>query len=147
MTLKTWGILAAVIDAVLIVLFALIGRGSHGEQLSVGGLWETSWPFLVGWAIGYITTGAWARPLRIWPTAVVIWILTVCLGMALRVWNHQGIDHGNPLPISFLIVASIVLAVFLIGWRVVVRLVLGRERTALLRGARAADRTPGVAAR
>ncbi|WP_261976505.1 DUF3054 family protein [Curtobacterium sp. B8] len=37
---------------------------------------------------------------------------------------------GNPLPISFVIVATIVLGVFLVGWRAVVRLV---QRTAAAR--------------
>lgn len=138
MSEKTWGIVAAAIDVVLIVLFALIGRGSHGEAVTAGGIWQTAWPFLAGWAIGYVTTGAWVRALRLWPTAVVIWILTVGLGMVLRVWNHQGVDHGNPLPISFVIVASVVLALFLLGWRVVARLVLRvrRPRTPILGASR-----------
>ncbi|MBY0178296.1 DUF3054 family protein, partial [Curtobacterium herbarum] len=41
---------------------------------------------------------------------------------------------GNPLPISFLIVATIVLGVFLVGWRLLARLVL-RVRS----GRRSAD--------
>lgn len=133
MTNRTWGWLAAVIDVVLIVLFALIGRSTHGESNAALGLWTTAYPFLAGWAIGYVTSGAWARPLRSWPTGVVVWILTVFVGMAIRVATGQGDVDGNPLPVSFLIVATIVLGLFLLGWRTVARLVcraVGRRRSA-----------------
>jgi hypothetical protein len=135
---RTWGWLAAVIDVVLIVAFAVIGRSSHGEAFAPLGLWTTAYPFLAGWAIAYVTSGAWSRPLAIWPTGVVAWILTVFVGMAIRVATGQGVVNGNPLPISFLIVATIVLGVFLVGWRLLARLVL-RIRT----GRRAAD-APGA---
>lgn len=129
MTKRTWGWLAAVIDVVLIVVFAVIGRSSHGEAASAVGLWTTAYPFLAGWAIAYVTSGAWARPLRLWPTGVVAWILTVFVGMAIRVATGQGVVDGNPLPISFVIVATIVLGVFLLGWRLVARALL-RARSA-----------------
>ena len=135
-TQRTWGWLAAVIDVVLIVVFALVGRSSHGESESALALWTTAYPFLAGWAIGYVTSGAWARPLRFWPTGVVVWILTVFVGLAIRVATGQGDVDGNPLPISFVIVATIVLAVFLLGWRGIARLVL---RALDRRNAAAAD--------
>jgi hypothetical protein len=120
-TVRTWGWLAAVIDVVLIVVFALIGRSSHGEANAPLALWTTAYPFLAGWAIAYVTSGAWARPLRSWPTGIVAWVLTVFVGMAIRVATGQGVVDGNPLPISFVIVATIVLGVFLLGWRAVAR--------------------------
>ena len=125
MTERTWGWLAAVVDVLLIVLFALVGRSSHGESGSALGLWTTAYPFLAGWAIAYVTSGAWARPLRSWPTGVVVWVLTVFVGMAIRVATGQGDVDGNPLPLSFVLVATIVLGVFLLGWRGVARLVVG----------------------
>lgn len=120
-TVRTWGWLAAVIDVVLIVLFAVIGRSSHGEANAPLALWTTAWPFLAGWAIGYVTSGGWARPLRLWPTGVVVWILTVFVGLAIRVATGQGDVDGNPLPISFVIVATVVLGMFLLGWRLLAR--------------------------
>ncbi|GGL11787.1 hypothetical protein JOE58_000099 [Curtobacterium luteum] len=133
MSTRTWGWLAAVVDVVLVVLFALIGRSSHGEANTAGALWTTAYPFLAGWAIGYVSSGAWGRPLRTWPTGVVVWVLTVFVGLAIRVATGQGDVDGNPLPISFVIVATIVLGVFLVGWRAVVRLV---QRTAAARRGR-----------
>ncbi|PZF58032.1 DUF3054 domain-containing protein [Curtobacterium sp. MCBD17_034] len=119
MTTRTFGWLAAVIDVVLVVVFALIGRLSHGEGATPVTLWITAYPFLAGWAIAYVTSGAWSRPLALWPTGVVAWILTVLVGMAIRVTAGQGVEHGNPLPVSFFIVASVVLGVFLLGWRAI----------------------------
>lgn len=129
MTARTWGWLAAVVDIVLIVLFALIGRSSHGEANTAAGLWTTAYPFLAGWVVGSVATAGWKRPLRLWPTGVVVWLLTVAVGLAIRVWTGQGDVDGDPLPVSFVIVATIVLGVFLLGWRGIARLVLrARER-------------------
>ncbi|PZF56997.1 DUF3054 domain-containing protein [Curtobacterium sp. MCSS17_008] len=135
MVTRTWGWLAAVVDIVLIVAFALIGRSSHAEAASLPGLWTTAYPFLAGWAVGYLVVRGWTRPLRTWPTGVVVWVATVAIGLLLRVLTGQGDVAGDPLPLSFVVVATIVLAVFLLGWRLVV--------TAI--GARAGRRAGGRA--
>ncbi|WP_182046462.1 DUF3054 domain-containing protein [Curtobacterium sp. ME26] len=124
---RTRGWLAAVVDIVLIVAFALIGRSSHAEAASPIGLWTTAYPFLAGWAVGWLVVRGWARPMRLWPTGVVVWVATVAIGMLLRVLTGQGDVAGDPLPLSFVIVATISLAVFLLGWRTVVRLVAARS--------------------
>lgn len=131
MTTRTLGWLAAVIDVVLIVVFALIGRLSHGEGLTPVTLWITAYPFLAGWAIAYVTSGAWARPLAAWPTGVVCWVLTVFVGLAIRVTSGQGVEGGNPLPLSFVVVATVVLGVFLLGWRAVARPLVRRRVAAV----------------
>jgi hypothetical protein len=136
-TTRTWGWLAAVIDVVLITVFALIGRVSHAEGLTPVSLWITAYPFLAGWAIAYVTSGAWARPLALWPTGGVAWILTIFVGMAIRVTSGQGVVDGNPLPISFVIVATIVVGLFLMGWRAIVGPIV-RRRTAAAAAADAA---------
>lgn len=125
---RTWGWLAAVVDIVLIVAFALIGRSSHAEASSVAGLWTTAYPFLAGWLVGYLIVRGWRRPLRLWPTGVVVWVATVAIGMLLRVLTGQGDVAGDPLPLSFVIVATVSLAVFLLGWRLLAGLVLRTGR-------------------
>jgi len=100
------------IDLVLVVVFAVVGRASHGEALSLGGLLVTGWPFLLGCLIGSVLASvvlrlSWLRE------GLLVWAITVVLGMLLR-----GITGGG-MAIGFLIVATIVLAVFLIGWRMV----------------------------
>ena len=123
---RTRGWLAAVVDIVLIVAFALIGRSSHAEAASPLGLWTTAYPFLAGWAVGFLVVRGWTRPLRLWPTGVVVWVATVAIGLLLRVLTGQGDVAGDPLPLSFVIVATISLAVFLLGWRAVARPVVTR---------------------
>lgn len=136
METRTRAWLAAVLDVVLIVAFAVIGRSSHGEAFAPLGLWTTAYPFLAGWALAFVVTQAWRRPFAVWPTGVVAWLLTVAVGMALRVATGQGVVDGNPLPVSFVIVATIVLGVFLVGWRLVARLVVrSRSRRAGARDA------------
>ena len=105
-------VLAAVIDVVLVLAFVLIGRGSHGENV-VGGALVTLWPFAVGLVVGWLVCVAWRRSQAVWPTGVVVWAATLVVGMLLRVVSGQGIA------VSFVVVAAIVLAVFLVGWRAV----------------------------
>jgi len=100
------------LDLVLVVVFAIIGRASHGEALTLGGILVTGWPFLVGCLLGSVLACvvlrlSWLRE------GLLAWAITVVVGMLLR-----GITGGS-LAIGFLIVATIVLAVFLIGWRMV----------------------------
>ncbi|MGN6744200.1 MAG: DUF3054 domain-containing protein [Amnibacterium sp.] len=103
---------AAVVDVVLVVLFVVFGRTSHGEQLSPGGFLTTLWPFLVGLAAGWAVARAWRRPMSVGRTGLVVWALTVVVGLLLRVLTGQG------APFAFVVVASIVLGAFLVGWRV-----------------------------
>lgn len=109
-----WVPLSIVLDVVLVVLFTVIGRVSHGEGLGFGGVLQTAWPFLVGTLLGWLVTAAWRRPLAIVRSGIPIWLLTVIVGMVLRVVSDQGIA------VSFVIVATIVLGVFLLGWRAIV---------------------------
>jgi len=109
---------AFVVDAVLVLVFALIGRASHNED--PGGFLLTAWPFLVALVIGHLL--AWlvpARPRRPWSIGwgVIAWVVTVAGGMLLR------IATGDTAETPFIIVASIVVGVFLLGWRLVAMLV------------------------
>lgn len=118
--------MAALIDVVLVLTFAAIGRGSHGESV-LGGLAGTAWPFLLGLLVGWVGAGLGARgafaPTRLVPAGVLIWIGTLVVGMLARVVSGQG------TAISFIIVAGIVLAVFLLGWRAVVAAWARRRRS------------------
>ncbi len=107
---------AGVLDVLLVLAFVLIGRGSHGEHVLAGAA-TTLWPFGTGLVVGWLLCVAWRRPLAVLPTGVVVWAATLVLGMLLRAVSGQGIA------VSFVIVAAVVLAVFLIGWRAVALLV------------------------
>lgn len=101
---------AAVLDVVLVALFAAAGRASHDSQI-LAGLWWTSWPFLAGLAVGWVLTRAWRAPSAPLRTGVGVWAATLVGGMLLRAASGQGVV------VPFVIVAGIVLLVFLVGWR------------------------------
>ena len=130
--MKNWGtaLLAFAVDVVLLLVFVLIGRRSHGEAASAAGIVTTLWPFLVGLLAGWLVTLAWRRPLAIVWAGIPIWLMTVALGMLLRTSTGQGVEP------SFIVVAAIVLGVFLVGWRLVAIPVVRRRRS-LRRASRA----------
>jgi hypothetical protein len=113
---------AALVDAAFVVVFVVIGRRSHAEGLDLPGIAQTAWPLLIALAAGWLVARAWRHPLTVWPTAVVIWVTTVIGGMLLRTVSGQGIE------LAFVIVAATVLAVFLLGWRLVWRLLAALVR-------------------
>lgn len=104
---------AAIIDAVLVVLFAVLGRASHGETLDMGGVAATSWPFLAGAAAGWGACLAWRRPFSVGRTGVTVWIAAVVVGMLLRIVSGEG------TAVAFIVVAFAVLGLFLVGWRAI----------------------------
>lgn len=118
---------AAAIDGAVVLLFVLIGRASHDEDPVIGAL-TTYWPFLVGLLLGWLITRGWRAPLSLVRTALPVWAVTVVVGLLLRAVTGQGVQP------SFVIVTSVVLAVFLLGWRAVVGFVVRRQsRKALTR--------------
>ena len=108
------------VDLVLVLAFVLIGRASHDEDPVLGSL-VTLWPFAVGLVAGWLVSRAWREPLVIVRTGIPIWLVTVAIGMALRIASSQGVA------LSFVIVATVVLGVFLLGWRGVAALVRRRR--------------------
>ncbi|RZK96304.1 MAG: DUF3054 domain-containing protein [Rhodococcus sp. (in: high G+C Gram-positive bacteria)] len=115
------------IDVVLVIVFCAIGRRSHDEANALTGLATTAWPFLTGLAVGWLATIALYRDkfdaFLIVPTGIVVWLSTLVVGMLLRVVSGQG------TALSFVIVAGTVLAVFLLGWRAVAKVVTKSRAT------------------
>lgn len=97
------------IDLVLTLIFTMIGRASHSEPLSLAGVAETAWPFLVAVVVGSLLArwdgGPW------WRQGLIVWPVTVVLGVALRLAGGRTAAPG------FVMVTAVVLALFLIGWR------------------------------
>ncbi len=107
--------LAFLADVVCVVIFCTIGRRSHAEGITLGGVAQTSWPFLTGTVAGWALSRGWRRPTALNPTGLAIWVSTVAIGMLLRKASGQGVA------VSFVIVASTVTAILLLGWRGVAR--------------------------
>ncbi|MGK8511308.1 DUF3054 domain-containing protein [Nocardia asiatica] len=118
--------LPLLLDALLVVVFCAIGRRSHDEAV-LAGLLRTVWPFATGLALGWLVVVALRRraaagdarfdSTALWPAGVVIWACTLVGGMLLRVVGGQG------TAVSFVLVAGVVLALFLLGWRAVYKAV------------------------
>ncbi|MCE4027058.1 DUF3054 domain-containing protein [Microbacterium sp. Au-Mic1] len=106
------------IDAVLVIVFAVIGRASHERAVDALGVLETAWPFLVGLAAGWLVLRAWRAPAAPVRTGVLLAVVTVVLGMILRVVS------GGTTAVAFIIVATVSLLVFLGGWRAIAALVV-----------------------
>lgn len=103
---------APVADLASVLLFVVIGRASHGEDVGVAGVVGTAWPFVVGLAVGWVVLlAARMRADRPWPAGVLVTVLTVAVGMALRPVAGEGVE------VSFVVVATCFLALFLVGWR------------------------------
>jgi peptidoglycan/LPS O-acetylase OafA/YrhL len=105
------------IDVACVLVFCAVGRRSHDEGLNVAGIATTAWPFLSGTAVGWLASQAWRRPAAVYPTGVVVWLCTVVVGMLLRKVTAAGVAG------SFVVVASTVTALLLLGWRALARAV------------------------
>lgn len=111
-----WTPLAVAADVACVLVFCAVGRRSHAEGITVSGLAETAWPFVTGTAVGWLLARGWHRPTALSPTGLIVWVATVAVGMALRKLSGQGVA------VSFIVVASTVTALLLLGWRLALRL-------------------------
>jgi len=100
------------LDIAAIVLFAAIGRRSHGETGALIAIGATAWPFLAGVAAGWLIVLVAVRrvPLSV-GDGIRVWLCAVGIGMVLRALTHAGTAF------SFVIVATLFLCAALLGWR------------------------------
>jgi FtsH-binding integral membrane protein len=104
---------AVILDVCCVLAFVAIGRASHHDGESVGGLAAVAWPFLAGLAAGLVAARAWRRPAAIVPAGLGAWLGSVAVGMLLRIVAGQG------TALAFIGVALAFLGLFLLGWRAV----------------------------
>lgn len=108
--------LAASADVLAVLVFSAVGRSSHAEGVDAVGVLTTAVPFLLGLPIGWLVGRAWRAPLRL-PVGVTVWVAVVVVGLGIRTaFTHR-------LPLTFVVVAAVSLAVFLLGWRAIARLI------------------------
>ncbi|MCD2189550.1 DUF3054 domain-containing protein [Actinomycetospora soli] len=106
----------ALIDLLAVLVFAAIGRRSHDESGALLGVVTTAAPFLLGAVVGALVARSWRDPLS-WRSGIAVWLGAVVVGLTLRAILFDR------LPLSFALVATISLAVLVLGWRAVVRAV------------------------
>lgn len=115
------------VDAAFVLLFVTLGRRNHDEGTAVAGVLETGAPFLIAlaaaWAVGLARSKA-VTGLRF---GLWVWAGTLVAGMVLR---RVAFDRGTAT--SFVVVATLFLGLFLVGWRLVAARIVpwGRRRAA-----------------
>ena len=111
MTRARTATLALLVDLLMVVVFATIGRRNHAEGLTATGIAATAWPFAVGIAAGWVASRGWRAPTSVLATGVPVWASTVLGGMLFRRITGEGTAA------SFVVVATVVLGALLLGWR------------------------------
>ncbi len=104
-----------VADLVAVLVFVLLGRRSHDEGAALAGTVATAWPFAAGAAVGEAAVVVLRRPPASLQAGVLVLAGAVGVGMPLRRLA------GGGTPLSFVAVATIALAVLLLGWRLALR--------------------------
>jgi hypothetical protein len=125
-TVRPW--VAAAADLVVLVLFVVIGRRSHHEDAGAVGFLRVWWPFAAGLLLAWGITRLDRAPLA-WGRAVVAWLLTVAIGMVLRI-----AVEGRDFKVAFTIVTLLFVGAGMLGWRGVVRAVRARRDSSAAAG-------------
>ncbi len=105
-------VVVGLLDALVVLVFAAVGRREHDSGHPVAGVLETAWPFLVGALLGHLLALAvLRRSTASLLSGAVVWALTVPVGMVLRQLTDQGTAF------AFVLVATGFTGFFLLGWR------------------------------
>lgn len=107
---------AVIMDVLAVALFALMARIAHNTAelpFSWMGVLETGDPFLLG-ALGGLGVSALARwkAGKIAPTGVVVWLASAVVGLVWWGVRHHEVPHW-----SFMIVATVMSGILILGWR------------------------------
>lgn len=121
-------------DIVVFLVFAAIGRRSHGEEAGLSAVLQvvtTAVPFLLGWFLVAPFIGAFRRdimadPLKMARRTALAWLAAWPVAMLLR---GLLVDHAIP-PWTFWLVAFLSNTVFLQIWRLPYALIVKRSKRA-----------------
>ncbi|WP_420175003.1 DUF3054 domain-containing protein [Luteococcus sp. OSA5] len=102
------------VDLVLVVIFSIMGVLSHSGSL-VERLIPVAWPFLTACMVAWAILLLRRRDVGSLASGVFVWLVTVVGGLSLRV------AAGSTAATAFIIVTAVTLALFLIGWRLLLR--------------------------
>ncbi|MGA1291046.1 MAG: DUF3054 domain-containing protein [Ilumatobacteraceae bacterium] len=100
-----------ILDVVCVVIFVIVGRRNHDETADAVGTLRTAAPFLIALLGAWVGSKAWRAP-RALSTGVVLWIVTAGVGLGIR-----RFVFGDGIATPFVIVATLVLGLLLVGTR------------------------------
>lgn len=105
-------------DVAALLLFATIGRVSHGEGVSLGAALGTAWPFIAGWLASAALLGGYGKAAQggnagaAAAAAAKTWALGIPVGLLVR-----SASRGYLPDPSFVAVSMVANGVLLLGWR------------------------------
>lgn len=108
-----------VFDIVAVFVFAVLARMAHGG-LGVVAILDTFWPFAIGTLIAWIFIRN--RAANALNNGAVVWITTVICGLGIWAVRNGGVPHW-----SFILVASVMSALLLFGWRLIYNKVVTKQ--------------------
>ncbi|WP_209326037.1 DUF3054 domain-containing protein [Brevibacterium renqingii] len=116
--------IALIVDLILVVLFTIVGHYTHSHNFDPQGLMTTAWPFVASLVLAWLLTAVWDRPISPLATGTGVWAVTVLVGLVLRGVTGAGGEPGT-VPVSFMIVATTLNLITLVGWRIIASAVAG----------------------
>lgn len=102
------------IDAAAMLVFATLATISH-DGLNV---WHTFWPFWLGTYVAWFLFDVARRDAWTLESGVRVWIGTLAVGLIIWFLRHLRAPHW-----SFLVVASFMSILLIVGWRAVAALI------------------------
>jgi hypothetical protein len=110
----------AVGDALAFMLFAAIGRASHGEASGLSAILEvaeTAAPFMIGWFVIAPFAGAYApvissQPRRMVGRTALAWLIAWPIGLIVR-----AVIRSTSIAPTFAVITLVTVLLILLGWR------------------------------
>lgn len=102
-----------VLDAAIIVSFAVVGRDTHGFNSDWGEVIRISIPFLIALGVGIVAMRAWRNPTNLL-VGLVVGVITLVGGMLIR-----GLVFDDGTATTFILVSAGWIIGLMIAWRIV----------------------------
>lgn len=120
---------ALIVDVIAIAIFALLARIAHQTEdmpLNFAGWLSTWWPFLLGVLASWGLIAALKLDgHRAFPAGIMAWVVTVVVGLGIWSVRNGDIPHW-----SFVLVATVMSGLLMLGWRGIARLVQRQKQPA-----------------
>lgn len=107
------------LDVIAIFLFAVFARMAHkAEPFTFINILDTWWPFLIGVILGWVLLRFITSPPASFAAGSIVWVCSVVCGLGIWAGNNGRVPH-----ISFIIVATVMSGLLLLGWRGAARVI------------------------